>query len=47
MKKECKYCNGSGLETDQNGVQKDEPCPICDGRGYLYIDPDTGELRDA
>lgn len=46
MKETCKFCDGIGLETDQNGVQKDEPCPICDGYGYFEVEqfPDIRDL---
>jgi hypothetical protein len=29
----CTACKGSGLLTDENGVQQDEPCHDCIGTG--------------
>lgn len=30
----CKSCGGSGCETDDNGVQHDEPCGECLEDGF-------------
>ncbi len=34
----CPLCNGTGVETDSNGVQRDEPCPECQGEGTVDDD---------
>jgi DnaJ-class molecular chaperone len=34
----CSSCGGSGLDTIDNGVQLDEPCPQCMGEGDGIID---------
>jgi DnaJ-class molecular chaperone len=36
MKIQCDVCNGIGIFTDENGVQKDEPCTSCCGTGYVF-----------
>lgn len=35
MRDKCEKCNGTGAKTDENGIQEDESCPECDGRGYI------------
>lgn len=34
MEDKCEKCNGTGVKTDENGIQSDEACPECDGRGF-------------
>ena len=35
---QCYVCKGSGVETDENGIEMDEPCSECAGTGVTYED---------
>lgn len=37
MKEQCPICKGTGVMTDVNGIQYDEPCDNCIGTGIIYM----------
>lgn len=39
MKNNCTECNGTGVQTDENGIVYDDVCPECQGfdeNGIVY-----------
>ena len=35
---DCPKCKGTGVETDENGVQYDDVCPFCEGEKLVEAD---------